>query len=488
MARTLKGPGAAFRTRLGPAGGRPLDMRTCVRYHDLVVGAGCGAPLLLLRSRSGVVHGSSAEEVRVPGSVLDTAVALRTALTRLEPGLLSGSDAALLAEELARTEKACAGARVMASARAIECGSHRDRGFADGPSWLARQGGTTTGAGRQALATATGLESHPATKEALLAGEVSLAQADEIVKLAGEAPAAETALLGAARTGDLSKVRDEARAQRQARIPVRDLHRRQHRARHLRLWRDGLGMVCLHGALPPEAGVPLLNRLESLAERSRRAAKREGSGPEHFNAHLADALVAVATSGGERRAGGERRPPRAELVIVCDLFAWRRGHVHAGEPCHLVDGGPIPVELAKELSADAFVKAILHDGIAIHTISHLGRQIPAHLRTALDLGPVPDFTGAACVDCGRRYRLEFDHVDPVAHDGPTAYSNLEPRCWGDHQLKTERDRRAGLLGPDPPTRESFAGHKPGSNPAGHRAKRPPPTRSPSRPPRPAGPP
>jgi hypothetical protein len=32
--------------------------------------------------------------------------------------------------------------------------------------------------------------------------------------------------------------------------------------------------------------------------------------------------------------------------------------------CHLIDGGPLPVELAKELSKDAFLKTALHDGIA----------------------------------------------------------------------------------------------------------------------------
>jgi hypothetical protein len=35
----------------------------------------------------------------------------------------------------------------------------------------------------------------------------------------------------------------------------------------------------------------------------------------------------------------------------------------------------------------------------------------------------------------------------VANHGPTQLSNLAARCYKDHLEKTERDRRAGLLGP-----------------------------------------
>ncbi|MFN2556657.1 MAG: HNH endonuclease signature motif containing protein [Nitriliruptorales bacterium] len=43
--------------------------------------------------------------------------------------------------------------------------------------------------------------------------------------------------------------------------------------------------------------------------------------------------------------------------------------------------------------------------------------------------------------CGRRDGLEWDHKKPLAHRGPTAYRNLEPRCRPHHREKTEREAK-----------------------------------------------
>jgi len=132
-------------------------------------------------------------------------------------------------------------------------------------------------------------------------------------------------------------------------------------------------------------------------------------------------------------------------VLVVDINAYRRGHAHDGEPCHIIGGGPIPVAIAREMMRDAFLKVVIHDGVNIHTVKHFGRHRPAVLQTALDLGRPPDFAGASCNECGRKYNLQWDHIDPVANDGPTCYSNQQPLCVPDHVGKTERDRKAGKL-------------------------------------------
>jgi HNH endonuclease len=378
--------------------------------------------------------------------VTEAAAQLREALTAFDASLFTGLQCARLADELAATEKACAAARLLAAARAVESGAFRERGFKDGASWLARQSGTTGNQARQALQTAKALEDCPDTKAALLAGDISLAQAGEITGAESEISGAEAALLPVARTSDLSGLRDQAREHRQAHTDPAELRRQQFEAREFRHWRDRAGMVRFAGALPPETGLPLIRRVELAAVRARRAARSAGDAAGRFDAFAADALASLVAGG----SGPDRTSNHAELVLVCDLFAWRRGHAHPGEVCQIIDAGPIPVDVTKELAQDAFVKAVLHDGVNIHTVKHFGRYLPAPLRTALDLGPVPEFTGRECADCGRRWGLQYDHVNPVANRGPTEYANIQARCWIDHQAKTERDRRAGLLGPNAP--------------------------------------
>jgi hypothetical protein len=381
----------------------------------------------------------------VSSPVLAAAVALRQELARFEPGEFSGADCARLAEELAVTEKACATASLLAAARATEAGAHRERGFKDGAAWLARQSGTTGTQAREALQTAQRLAECPDTKEALRAGDISLAQAQEITKAES---GAERDLLPLARHSDLSQFRDHARQHRQAHVDPAALRRRQFQLREFRHWQDRDGMVRFSGALPPERGLPFVRRVEANAVGRRRAARTAGQNLQRFEAHAADALAELVVAGG----GSERsnRAGPVELVLVCDIFAWRRGHTHPGEVCHIIGGGPIPPEVAKQLAKDAFVKVVLHDGVNIHLVKHFGRRLTAALRTALDLGPVPEFTGRECVDCGSRWGLEYDHVNPVANQGPTEYANLQARCYKDHQIKTERDRQAGLLGPNTP--------------------------------------
>jgi hypothetical protein len=160
-------------------------------------------------------------------------------------------------------------------------------------------------------------------------------------------------------------------------------------------------------------------------------------------------LFAPGDDGPAARPPGQgavlKNSRRTDLVVVVDINAWRRGYGLPGEVCHILGGGPIPVSLARELGEDAFLKAVLHDGVDILRVKHFGRYRPAELQTALDLGPVPAFSGRACVQCGRRVGLEHDHVNPVANNGPTEYANLADLCWYCHDLKTARDRNAGLL-------------------------------------------
>ncbi len=393
---------------------------------------------------------------------------LRAALVDFQPDVWSGEDCAVLVEELATTEKVSAAARVRAAARAGACDAHKERGFADVADWMAQASGSTAGSARAALETAAALESQPEAKAALESGEVSLAQARELVRTEAECPGSAADLLGVAKSQSLKSLKERARDRRVRAIGPEELHRLQHAAMHARHWRTSLGNVAITMELSPEFGVPITNRLDAETDRLWRESRREANrrrpaeSGELFDDDASAARAAQRRSTFAAQAflrmfenGGKGKAHQADLVIVCDLRAYRRGHAEHDEACHIIGGGPIPVTLAQELGRDAFLKAVLHDGENIHTIAHFGRRYPAVLRTALMLGAPPEFEGPICSEpgCDRRYHLERDHIDPCANGGKTSYTNLASPCWPHHRTKTERDRKAGLLrgkprGPD----------------------------------------
>jgi hypothetical protein len=366
--------------------------------------------------------------------VRSLAVQLRDVLRDFEPDRWSGADCVALAEELSATAKACTAAAARAAARAVACNA-RD------VEWVARTAGSTPGQARDALATTVALEECPATRDAVRGGEVSLAQAKEIVAAEAVAPGSERELLDVATSSGMAGLREASRKVRLDAVDREELHRRQWTARSVRHWVDGDGMVAGAFRLPPEVGVPFVNRLDVETDRVHRAARKTGSN-EAREAHAADAFVAMT------RGGAKGHAQRADVVFVCSLDAYRRGHTHGDELCHVIGGGPVPVGVVREaVAGDAFVKAVMMRGVEIHTVAHFGRKMKAELRTALELGPAPAFEGAVCVEpgCDRRHDLERDHHDPVANDGLTSYENLDYRCRPHHWAKTERDRKAGLL-------------------------------------------
>ena len=399
--------------------------------------------------------------------------ALRAALVSFQPEEFSGDDCAVLVEELAAIEKVSAAARVRAAAWAGSCGAHRERGFAEVSDWMARATGSTAGSAKAALETAAALEAQPEAKAALETGELSFAQARELVKTEAAVPGLAAGLLDVAKTQSLRTLKDEARDRRVRAIDPEELYRMQYAGMYHRTWTTALGNIAYAGELPPEIGVPFRSLLDAETDRlwlkAHRGAKGHGGGAEASLAEsLSDAtdqentagmgttataeirrsaLAALAFARMMESGGGKGKANRADLVIVCDLEAYRRGHAHEDEPCHIVGGGPIPVSLAKELGRDAFLKAVLHTGTDIHTIAHYGRRYPAVLQTALDLGAPPRFNGTICATpgCDRQYHLQLDHIDPYANGGETSYANSQPLCPPDHRIKTERDRKAGLL-------------------------------------------
>lgn len=99
--------------------------------------------------------------------------------------------------------------------------------------------------------------------------------------------------------------------------------------------------------------------------------------------------------------------------------------------------------MVREILGQAFLTAIIKKGKDIATIAHLGRHIPAELRTALTVsGRECDIDG-----CHHRGYLEIDHCEvDYAKRGPTAWWNLIWLCSQHHKRKTA----GATLGPPHP--------------------------------------
>jgi hypothetical protein len=238
-------------------------------------------------------------------------------------------------------------------------------------------------------------------------------------------------LVAAATTDGIGALRDRCRrVQAAAQTHEAARHDAIHRRRYLRHWSDPDGAFRLDLRTTADAGAEVLAALEvrraKVFEAARRAERRESQ-----EAYLADALVALAR---DAEAGGDdkRSGPRAMVHVRVDHTAFVRGHTEAGETCEIAGVGPVPVATARALASDAILQAVVTKGVEVTAVAHLGRTIPARLRTALEA------RDPECVveGCGVRRPLEIDHVTPFAEGGPTHIDNLARVCRWHHHLKT----------------------------------------------------
>ena len=118
--------------------------------------------------------------------------------------------------------------------------------------------------------------------------------------------------------------------------------------------------------------------------------------------------------------------------------------------CKIPGVGPVSAQVAQEIAEDAFLNGLSYDGVDLRHFRRWGRHAPPEIRIALELGKPPEFDGVRCVDCGKRFRIEVDHVEPRIAGGPTSLPNSDLRCRSCHLAKTERDRQAGKLRPPDP--------------------------------------
>jgi len=310
---------------------------------------------------------------------------------------------------------------------------------------LARVTGTSVGRAKETVATGRILHNSDDLSDALRHGYISLDQAAEIAKAEESSPGAAAELLAVAHSESFNVLKEKTRKAKLEAEQHKDLARRQRHARRARSYSDELGMVNIHLVLEPHIGTSIVARAEAEAARLARTARKNDS-PEPFERYQADAYAALLCGSGKGRA---KRP---ELVVLVSHDLARRGwrDVREGELCKIPGVGPVSPQVAKEIAQDAFLNGVFYDGVDLRNFARWTRNIPVEVAVALELGPPPSFDGVSCVDCGNRFRTEFDHVRPHGAKGPASNDNLKPRCWSCHQAKTQRDRRSGNLTPPEP--------------------------------------
>lgn len=317
----------------------------------------------------------------------------------------------------------------------------------DDASEFARVTGTSMGKAKALVSTGKVLATSAELSAALQQGDISLDQAGEIAAAEESCPGAATELVAVAQKESFHVLKDKARKTK-LEADRRDLGARQHAARYARTHFDELGMVHIHLALQPHVGSPIVARAEAEAARVTKKSSA-GSGnrsKEPFERYLADAYASLLSGSGMGRA---RRP---ELVVLVSHDVAKRGwvDVREGEMCKIPGVGPVSPQVAREIAEDAFLSGVFFDGKDLRNFARWTRNIPIEVLVALELGEPPSFDGVCCVDCGNRFRTEFDHVRPRFTQGPTSNPNLKPLCWSCHQAKTKRDRSAGRLKPPEP--------------------------------------
>jgi hypothetical protein len=165
--------------------------------------------------------------------------------------------------------------------------------------------------------------------------------------------------------------------------------------------------------------------------------------PEAYAAdEVAERLLGRVGAGS---GSGQAVRPEKKVICLIDADALNRGRVDGDEVCEISGVGPVSVSAAQRLMGDAFWALVIRKGVDVCNVTHLGRRVTAHQRTALEA------RHGVCEFCGSTFRVEIDHVDGWALTHETRTDDLSLKCWHCHDRKT----RLGLRETGPPGNRRF---------------------------------
>lgn len=364
------------------------------------------------------------------------------AVRELRPEVLDPARAEELVGVFAELERLGAAGKALAAKCVADSGRWQRSGERSASDWLAKATGTSVGAARGALDTATNVGAAPAVDDAFRAGQLSAPQAEAIAAAAKADPDAEQRLLDAAAAKQpLAKLRDECARIRAAATDMEARRERIHRSRFFRSWTDAEGARCGMYKTTPEQAAVIERAVKPFADAAFDAARRVGA-RDPSEAYAVDGLEAMARAAGDG-SGCPGKKKRPEAIVIVNLESLQRDAVEPGELCEIPGVGQVPVSVARDLLGDALLRIVIRDGVDVRTVVHAGRLASDVQRTAIQ---VRQRGRCARPTCPRPID-EVDHVTGFTVTGATSLHDLAGLCRFDHVAKTRHGhayRRSGV--------------------------------------------
>ena len=355
----------------------------------------------------------------------------------------------------------------------------------NGTAVLAQAAGLTRREAAAQVKTVEQLSELPQARDALVSGELSLANARTLTRVAETvgAAAVESDKELLSKAGSLSPERFTQETKRweaqRSTDGGEDRYRRQRARRLLRMWtNEADGMLHMRGEFDPVTGAKLQTKLFKEAERQRRCdLNNPNSEKRSFDQRVADALdTLISDSAG---AGGDKA--LAEISIVQHLTP--DGDKAFAE---IAGGDTIPPSVLEAHFCNSPIVGVVYSSKGVPLWR--GTSQPGPTKTQIDT-LVRRY--GSCAGCGAHASsCQAHHIVPRSPGGPHNMDNLMLLCWRCHdkvhhhgwrvvpngELHTikppETVRHGPARAPDPLT-----GHDPpGSQ---QRRRRGPPARAPS---------
>ncbi len=376
---------------------------------------------------------------------------------RLDPDSIPDVEVGGLLTDLGQLARLAEGMTTLLARRAF------DTATATGPAasrevreQVAAATGTTVRQAATRLETSIRLGENQQVAAAVRAGSLSTAQADAVTDAAAAAPDMTGMLLAAAQTQSVQDLKRTCRDARVAADPdLAATRRRHHRDRCFRAWSESDGEWKAYLSGPADAGARIEAAIRGVHDQVFKAAHAEGR-REQDAAYRFDALLATLAgaatdadgthsddvqsrqqpSGSSRRLSGRQ----TKVIVTIDAAALKRGEAQPGERCEIAGVGQVPVDAVRELIPDAHLAYVIRNAVDA-SVAHVGRQVTAHQRTALEA------RGYECEvpGCRATHLLEIDHVTEWAISKQTRLDQLAWLCRHHHRDKTRGDHR--LTGP-----------------------------------------